>query len=165
MQVFPLSIPPVMTASHGPAFSAMQKSYSIVVYILMSSAHTSKKSGRPDFSGDTIIRFDEVSFEYGHNKPILDEVDSPCAAAPRSRSWARTAQAKARSSALILGAGAGERKGISPESGQIHITNGATIATARQVIPRDQMELTVREFFAKSFKEKKYDLDPRIDDP
>ncbi len=25
--------------------------------------------------GDVVVRFDEVSFEYGHNKPILDEVD------------------------------------------------------------------------------------------
>jgi ATPase subunit of ABC transporter with duplicated ATPase domains len=49
-----------------------------------------------------------------------------------------------------------------PESGEIHISNGLTIATARQVIPRDQMDLTVREFFEKCFAKKVYDIDPRI---
>jgi len=38
------------------------------------------------------------------------------------------------------------------------------VAMARQVIPRDQMELTVREFFAKCFSDKKYDLDLRIEE-
>jgi len=64
---------------------------------------------------------------------------------------------------LILGAG-GDKEGYKPESGEVHITNGATIATARQVIPREQLVFTVREFFAKCFKEKKYDLDPKIDE-
>lgn len=50
-----------------------------------------------------------------------------------------------------------------PESGDIHVQNGATIAISRQVIPRDQMDLTVREFFEKCFKQKVYDIDPRID--
>ncbi|MDE1975611.1 MAG: ABC-F family ATP-binding cassette domain-containing protein, partial [Patescibacteria group bacterium] len=74
---------------------------------------------------------------------------------------------------LILGAG-GDNAGktvttvnysgaIQPEAGDIHVTNGATIATARQVIPRADLELTVRQFFAACFKEKKYDLDPKID--
>ena len=26
-------------------------------------------------AGEAIIKFDDVSFEYGHNKPILDEVN------------------------------------------------------------------------------------------
>jgi ATP-binding cassette subfamily F protein 3 len=50
-----------------------------------------------------------------------------------------------------------------PESGEIHISHGVTIATAPQVIPRDQLTLTVREFFQKCFAEKVYDIDPRID--
>jgi ATP-binding cassette subfamily F protein 3 len=35
---------------------------------------------------------------------------------------------------------------------------------SRQVIPRPELELTVREFFQSMFKEKIYDIDPRIDD-
>ncbi|MFC1609103.1 ATP-binding cassette domain-containing protein, partial [Patescibacteria group bacterium] len=38
------------------------------------------------------------------------------------------------------------------------------IAYAKQVIPRDQMDLTVREFFERCFDEKMYDIDKRIKD-
>jgi ATPase subunit of ABC transporter with duplicated ATPase domains len=51
-----------------------------------------------------------------------------------------------------------------PESGNVHISNKLSIATGRQVIPRDQLDLTVREFFEKCFKEKVYDIDLKIDE-
>jgi ATP-binding cassette subfamily F protein 3 len=38
-----------------------------------------------------------------------------------------------------------------------------TIAVSRQVIPRDELDLTIREFFGKCFNEKVYDIDPKID--
>ena len=53
---------------------------------------------------------------------------------------------------------------LKPESGKINTGNSITIATAKQVIPRDQMDLTVREFFEKCFDRKIYDIDPRIDE-
>jgi len=37
------------------------------------------------------------------------------------------------------------------------------VAIARQIIPRDELTLTVRDFFQNSFKETVYDIDPRID--
>jgi len=118
-------------------------------------AHTSKNA-KPSFSGDTIIRFDEVSFEWGHNKPILDEVSFTVRRGTKITLMGQNGAGKTTIFGLILG-------DYKNESGEVHLTNGATIATARQVIPRPDLELTVREFFAKSFKEKIYDLDPRID--
>jgi ATPase subunit of ABC transporter with duplicated ATPase domains len=53
---------------------------------------------------------------------------------------------------------------LQPESGSISIANKLSIATARQVIPRGEMHLTVREFFEKCFSEKIYNIDPRIDE-
>ena len=50
-----------------------------------------------------------------------------------------------------------------PESGNIFISQGLSIATARQVIPRDEMDVTVRDFFQKAFPKTVYDIDPRID--
>jgi len=50
-----------------------------------------------------------------------------------------------------------------PEEGQIHLAQRTTVALSRQVIPRPELDLTVREFFEKCFKEKIYDIDPRID--
>ena len=34
----------------------------------------SKNDGQPHTPKDTLLRFDKVSFEFGPNKPILDEV-------------------------------------------------------------------------------------------
>lgn len=50
-----------------------------------------------------------------------------------------------------------------PESGTINIVNGVTIAIARQVIPREDMDLSVRDFFEKCFTKKVYDIDIKID--
>jgi ATPase subunit of ABC transporter with duplicated ATPase domains len=127
------------------------------------SAKFANNSDRADFSGDTIIRFEDVTYEWGYNKPILDEVSFTVRAGTKITLMGQNGAGKTTIFGLILGAG-GHKEGYKAESGDIHITNGATIATARQVIPREQLALTVREFFATCFKEKKYDLDPKIDE-
>jgi ATPase subunit of ABC transporter with duplicated ATPase domains len=127
------------------------------------------KYAKPDFSGDTIIRFEDVSFEFGHNKPILDGVSFSVRRGTKITLMGQNGAGKSTIFGLILGAGhlgkgshVGQH-GHKPESGEVHITNGATIATARQVIPRADLQLTVRDFFQKCFKEKQYDIDPKID--
>ncbi|MCX6787860.1 MAG: ATP-binding cassette domain-containing protein, partial [Candidatus Kaiserbacteria bacterium] len=106
---------------------------------------------------ESVIRFEKVSFEYGHNKPILDEVDF---ALRRGMKMAVMGQNGAGKSTLF-GLMTGENK---PEDGEIHVSHGMKVATASQVIPRDRMELTVREFFQKCFTDPVYDIDPRIDE-
>ncbi len=106
---------------------------------------------------ESVIRFEKVSFEYGHNKPILDEVDF---ALRRGMKMAVMGQNGAGKSTLF-GLMTGENK---PEDGEIHVSHGMRVATAPQVIPRDRMDLTVREFFQKCFTEPVYDIDPRIDE-
>lgn len=54
-------------------------------------------------------------------------------------------------------------KKLRPESGKVNLTGGYSIAISRQVIPRDELLLTVRAFFQKCFSEKIYDIDRRID--
>jgi len=49
-----------------------------------------------------------------------------------------------------------------PESGTINVVKGVSIAMAMQVIPRDQMDLTVREFFETAFSKQIYNIEPRI---
>lgn len=105
---------------------------------------------------DVVLRFDEVSFEYGHNKPILDEVDFSVRRGSKITIMGQNGAGKSTIFQLIT-------KQIKPESGQISIANGQSIAISRQVIPRPELELTVRDFFLKCFKEKIYDIDPRID--
>lgn len=116
----------------------------------------SSKSKQGEFSGDTIIRFEEVSFGWGHNKPILEEVNFNVRRGSKITLMGQNGAGKSTIFGLILG-------DYKAESGTIHVTKSATVATARQVIPRTQLEYTVRDFFAACFKDKVYDIDPRID--
>jgi ATP-binding cassette subfamily F protein 3 len=53
---------------------------------------------------------------------------------------------------------------LEPDSGAIHLGAEVTVAMAKQVIPRDLLHLTLREFFQSCFKEKVYNIDVRIDE-
>ncbi len=131
----------------------------------MSKKSNQSESTSKAFTGDTVIRFDDVSFEWGHNKPILEEVSFNVRRGTKVTIMGQNGAGKTTLFGLILGAehAGNSTEGNVPESGEIHIAQGATVATARQVIPREDLELNVRDFFAKCFAEKKYDLDPRID--
>jgi ATPase subunit of ABC transporter with duplicated ATPase domains len=106
---------------------------------------------------EVILRFEEVSFQYGHNKSILDSVDCSVRRGSKITIMGQNGAGKSTIFALIMGV-------LKPESGQVIIGQKVTIATAKQVIPRADLELTVREYFQKSFSKKIYDIDPRIDD-
>lgn len=106
---------------------------------------------------ETIVRFKDVSYEYGARKPILDEVSFPVRRGAKVTLMGQNGAGKSTIFGLIIGA-------IRPESGDIYIDKDLSIAIARQVIPRNEMDLTVREFFQKVFLKKMYDIDPRIDD-
>ncbi len=104
-----------------------------------------------------LIRFEDVSFEYGINKPILNEVSFSVRRGGKLTLMGQNGAGKSTIFSLITGE-------ANPNDGRILLTSGATIATARQVVAREDAGLTVREFFQKCFKEKVYDIDPRIDD-
>jgi ATPase subunit of ABC transporter with duplicated ATPase domains len=107
--------------------------------------------------GEVVIRFEKVSFEYGHNKPILDTVDFSVRRGMKVTIMGQNGAGKSTLFSLITGAN-------EPEDGKIHLAQRATIALSRQVIPRDELDLSVRDFFQKCFKDKVYDIDPRIDE-
>jgi ATPase subunit of ABC transporter with duplicated ATPase domains len=117
---------------------------------------------------DTILRFQKASFEYGHNKPILTEVDCNVRRGSKITIMGQNGAGKSTIFKLITGE-------LKLDSGDIFRTNGITIAISRQIIPRDELDLTLREFFEKAFEDsvkaglrkdagKIYDIDPRIDD-
>src|SRR3989344_8404017 len=89
---------------------------------------------------EVIVRFEDVSFEYGHKHPIVKEVSFSLRGGSKSALMGQNGAGKSTLFALITGA-------LKPESGAIHIAQGLTIATARQVISREQAYLSVREFF------------------
>ncbi|MDP3999261.1 MAG: ATP-binding cassette domain-containing protein [bacterium] len=106
---------------------------------------------------EVIVRFNNVNFEFGHNKPILKEADFSIRRGAKVTLMGQNGAGKSTMFQLITGA-------LKPDSGKISLEDGLTVATARQVIPRDQMELTIQKFFEKCFSQKVYDIDPRIDD-
>lgn len=105
---------------------------------------------------ESVINFDEVSFDYGHNKPILDEVSFTLRRGMKMAVMGQNGAGKSTLFALMTSE-------LKPESGEIHISHGMKVATAAQVIPREKMELTVRDFFQSYFTTKVYDIDPKID--
>ncbi len=107
--------------------------------------------------GEVLIRFEKVSFEYGPNKPILDSVDFSIRRGMKVTIMGQNGAGKSTLFSLIT-------RAQIPEEGKVILGERATIALSRQVIPRDELELTVRDFFLKCFKEKIYDIDPRIDE-
>lgn len=110
---------------------------------------------------ETIVRFDKVSFEWGINKPILSEASFTIRRGTKFALMGQNGAGKSTIFGLISSL-------CVPESGIINVVNGVSIASALQVISRDQLDFTVREFFEKCLKnisEKKiYDIDPKIDD-
>ena len=107
--------------------------------------------------GEVILRFQEVSFNFGHNHPILTEADFSVRRGSKITLMGQNGAGKSTIFRLIT-------KIAEPESGSVNIGNNVSIATSLQVIPRDMLVLTVREFFEKCFNRKVYDIDPRIDE-
>ncbi|MDO8496261.1 MAG: ATP-binding cassette domain-containing protein [bacterium] len=105
--------------------------------------------------GESIIRFEKVSFEYGHNKPILTEVDFSIRRGAKMTIMGQNGAGKSTIFQLII-------RALRPESGNIHTAQDLTIALARQAVSRDQLDLTIREFFEQCFNKKIYDIDPKI---
>ncbi|HRH55839.1 MAG TPA: ATP-binding cassette domain-containing protein [Candidatus Paceibacterota bacterium] len=106
---------------------------------------------------EAVLRFEDVSFNYGHNYPILDEVNFSLRKGMKVTLMGQNGAGKSTIFKMIEGS-------LPPESGKIVTPRGLTIALSHQVIVPEDRELTVRAFFEKRFTEKVYDIDPKIDE-
>ncbi len=104
----------------------------------------------------SILRFEDVTFKYSHVHTVLDEVNFNIRRGAKITLMGQNGAGKSTLFKLIMGE-------LEVFDGEIHTGNKTSIALARQVIPRDQMNLTLREYFESQFDEKIYDIDPRID--
>lgn len=106
--------------------------------------------------GQVILRFDNVSFAYNDGKKvILEESDFSLRENTKITIMGQNGAGKSTIFKMIMGE-------LKPQSGKIILNSGKTIAISKQVIPRDQMHLTLREYFATAFAEKDYQLDRKI---
>ena len=107
-------------------------------------------------AGNVIVRFSGVSFAYDSRHPLLEEVDFSVRSGSRITLMGQNGAGKSSLFKLITG----EAK---PTSGRVSLSPPtASVALARQVMPTEVRDLTVREYFATAFAEKKYDLDRLI---
>lgn len=112
---------------------------------------------RPMNHGNVVVSFDEVSFYYDQNKPILSEAHFSVRENAKITIMGQNGAGKSTIFKLILGE-------LKPVDGKINLKKGATIAIAMQVMPKKYFDLTVFEYFETAFNEKKYDLEKLIKD-
>ena len=103
------------------------------------------------------VRFNKVSFEYGRDKPILDEASFALRRGSKVTLMGQNGAGKSTILNLITGE-------MQAHDGSIYVDPDLKIAYAKQVIPRQQMSFTMREFFAACFSGKDYELDRRIEE-
>ena len=104
-----------------------------------------------------IITFKDVSFEYDSTRQIIQETNFVIRRGSKLTLMGQNGAGKSTIFSLI-------KKSLQPDDGVINIEPKTTIATARQIIPRSEMSLTVREFFQSCFRETVYDIDKRLDE-
>jgi len=95
---------------------------------------------------NVILRFDNVTFEYEEKKPVLDEACFGVRKSAKITLMGQNGSGKSTIFKLIEGL-------FKPVSGNVFITNNATIATASQMIDKQNLNLTVEQYFAKAFSD------------
>lgn len=93
---------------------------------------------------EVILRFDEVTFEYVHKKPILKDASFSIRKGDKITLMGQNGAGKSTMFSLIM-------KEMQPKSGKISITNDASVATAKQVIDRNDLELSVKEYYERAY--------------
>ena len=91
---------------------------------------------------ETVIKFESVFFEYVHPKLILEDVTFNIRAGKKITIMGQNGAGKSTIFKLI-------NKEIQPKIGKVHTPEGTTIATAFQVMPKEDKELTVQDYFRK----------------
>lgn len=112
-----------------------------------------------DGSGNkALLRFDNASFAYGEGKrQILDEASFSLRENTKITIMGQNGAGKSTMFKLIMGE-------LQLTGGKINLEPGVKVAIARQVIPRDKMELTVRERYEETLDENDYSFDKKITD-
>ncbi len=104
-----------------------------------------------------LVVFNGVSYEYDATRPILKDANFVVRRGSKLTLMGQNGAGKSTLFALITGL-------LKVDEGDINMQPRTTIAVSRQIIPREELTLTVRTFFEQCFKEKVYDIDPKIDE-
>jgi len=103
---------------------------------------------------NTIMNFKNVSFEYDDGKEILDNANFSLRRGMKVVLLGQNGAGKTTLFNLLDGS-------LEPDNGVINVSNSVKIAQAKQIIPRDQLDMTLLDFFKQSFSKTVYDIEPR----
>jgi len=104
-----------------------------------------------------VVTFSDVSYEHEPFKPILIDANFSIRRGSKFTLMGQNGAGKSTIFGLIM-------KKYHPDDGSVNILNNTTVAISQQVMNRDDLKLTIREFFQKRFDEKVYAIDPKIDE-
>lgn len=107
---------------------------------------------------NVILRFSDLTIEYEQGRALLEEASFSVRAGSRIALMGQNGAGKSTIFKLTT-------RELKPTSGSVFVSPlDATIGIARQVMPKECLNLSVREYFATAFSEKKYNLDKLIAD-
>lgn len=107
---------------------------------------------------NVVLRFSDVTFEYEHGKKLLDEASFSVRSGGRVTLMGQNGAGKSTIFKMITGE-------LQPTEGSVFRSpSDATVAIARQVMPKEMLHLTVRDYFAAAFEDIQYSLDKLIQD-
>ncbi|MBU4314827.1 ATP-binding cassette domain-containing protein [Patescibacteria group bacterium] len=105
--------------------------------------------------GNVVVRFEDVTFGYTKEKPILREASFSIRENSKLTLMGQNGAGKSTMFKLISGE-------LKPDKGNIHLSAGATIAITKQVMEREYFAKSVRDYFSHAFQEVPYNLDKQI---
>jgi ATPase subunit of ABC transporter with duplicated ATPase domains len=94
------------------------------------------------FMSEVVVSFKNASFEYIHDKPILDEVNFSVKSGTKVTIMGQNGSGKSTILKLL-------NKTIRPSEGLISAKTGLVVSTALQVMPRENKDISVLEYFTK----------------
>jgi len=95
---------------------------------------------------EVILKIDDVTFEYVAKKPVLKEAYFSVRKGAKLTLMGQNGSGKSTIFKLIKGE-------LKPTKGNVFITNHATIATALQVVDKQDLDLTIEEYFSKAYND------------
>ncbi len=105
--------------------------------------------------GDTILSFKDVSFEYRPNQLLLDKVNFSIKEGSKVTIMGQNGSGKSTIMKLMNGF-------LQPSHGSIHIKNTFALSRALQVVPIEDRNKTVKEFFSARLHGNTSGIDGRI---
>ena len=95
---------------------------------------------------EVVLRFDEVSFEYLHKKPIYNEASFSVRKNSKITLMGQNGAGKSTMFDLITGK-------LKPLKGQISIADNKTIGIAKQIIVKEDLDISIQKYFEKAYDE------------